>query len=487
MFLLLLGNISYPKAREEFSWSEQERIPDYYQLAQEPPYLVADQNNTVHAFNSQPLALDDDTSPKAAYYRQWTEKGGWSYPNDILYDSAGGSIEVLDVASDHLGRVYLIFQKDFGDVYFTSADLANAGNSNAWSYPTLLARESRPVSIGFEGIGRIAVTKSGTIVVVYSGSEYGNGLYSVYSPDYGDTWSSPYPVYLTGDETVVVTDPALFVGSSGKLHAVWSTFENDGSGGPGYYAAYDPEQQTWAELVELDVPGIRTPSVIEYQNRIFVSYYHRRTNGNWWRYSTDGGETWSDPGQLSPKHVGTNGRVSFVVDSADTLHGLFGERINDLNHGLWEIIWKDGFWSDPAAIVRGPAVRDVVGGNGFDPRSARAVVSNGNTLLVTWTTDGFAGVNGSWFSYETLNAPLLPSVTNPVPTANFDTSSVPTGTANLPTATEVQSTPPLVIDPLKEPSTNRFDPQTSILAGATLAAIVLVSVVILKLRSQAGR
>ena len=51
----------------------------------------------------------------------------------------------------------------------------------------------------------------------------------------------------------------------------------------------------------------------------------------------------------------------------------------------------------------------MVGSNGFGPRSARAVVSNGNVILVTWGTDGFQGTNGAWYSYKKIDAPELPT------------------------------------------------------------------------------
>src|SRR6185436_8292405 len=208
LFLLFI-NVSGPKAQVAFFWSEQKRIPDFPDFTQEPPYLIADQNNTIHAFNAQVLRPDDENSPKAIFYRQWTKEGGWTSPNDIIYDNAGGTVDLLGVTSDSTGTVYLLFEKDYFNIYLTVAYLGNAGNSNAWSPPVLLASQATHVGIGFEIIGAIATDGNGNLVVVYSGSEVGKGLYSVNSSDYGNNWSDPYPVYLTGDETVVVTDPAL--------------------------------------------------------------------------------------------------------------------------------------------------------------------------------------------------------------------------------------------------------------------------------------
>jgi hypothetical protein len=417
ILLLLFVNVNQPKAQGANFWSAQKRIPNYPDFAQEPPFIIADQNHTIHAFNAQPLNLDEGDSPKAIFYRQWTKIGGWTNPNDIIYNSKGGGIDILGVASDSSGMVYLIYQQDSFDIYFSYAYLVNAGSSSAWSSPILIAGGSTHVSTGFEGVAAIGADNNGNIVVIYSGSQFGEGLYSVNSSDHGITWSEPYPIYLTGDETVVVTDPALSLGQSGNFHSVWTTYLSDGSAGPGYYARFAPDTKEWNEPVPLDVPGIRTPDVIEYDGKVIVSYYHANVNGNWWRLSNDGGESWSLPSQISSRHVGTNGRVSFAVDSKNNLYAFFGERINDLNHGMWQCLWTGYSWTTPEPVVKGPQVRDAMGGSGFDPRAARAIVSNGNVILVTWATDGFAGVNGAWYSYKQVDAPELPAMVLPAPTS----------------------------------------------------------------------
>jgi hypothetical protein len=478
LILLLFVNVSQPKAQGEYFWSEQARIPEYPDFTQEPPFLIADRNNTVHAFNSQALNLEDDNSPSAIFYRQWTKDGGWTNPNDIIYNSAGGSLDILGAASDSSGMVYLIYQQDFFNIYFTYAYLANAGSSTAWSQPVLIAGQSTHVSTGFLGIAAIAADGHGNIVVIYSGSQLGKGLYSVTSSDGGASWSDPYPVYLTGDETMSVTDPALVLGQSGSYHAVWATYLSDGGAGPGFYSKFDPATKTWTDPTQLDVPGIRTPDVTEYNGQIIVSYYHDNVNGNWWRLSSDGGKSWSLPSQFSPRFVGTNGRVSFAVDSKNTLYAFFGERINDLNHGMWQCIWTGYAWTDPEPVVKGPQVRDVIGGNGFDPRAARAVVSNGNVMLVTWTTDGFAGENGAWYSYKTLDAPALPAVPNPYPTPNVSVlaTDTPVGLVII----ESTNTPINLGDLSDQPSSFLLSPQTPIFSGAILVLVIIVGLLVLR-------
>lgn len=481
IFLFMMtGNVSNTTAQQAYFWSPQERIPEYHDATEEPPYLIADQNHTIHAFNSQPLDLSNNASPNAIYYRQWTLENGWSTPNDILYDESGGNINLVGVISDKFGIVHLIFLGGDQNLYYTYAYLAQAGSSVSWAEPQIIAGQATRTGPGFENIGAIAVDDDANeLVVIYSGSQYGSGLYYVFSSDHGASWSEPYLVYLVGGGDSVVTDPELYAGKSGVFHVVWSNFRSDGSGGSGYYAFWDSANQSWSNPMKLDVPGIRTPSVIGYNDNIFVSYYHVNSNGNWWRRSSDNGLTWTTPIRISPRHVGTNGGLSFAIDSDDTLHAFFGERINDDNHGIWHVVWTGTSWSNPEAVVRGPQVRDVSGGRGFDPRSARAVISNGNVILVTWGTDGFAGVNGAWYSYKRLNTPELPALPLVVPSVTVQGASTENESNMIPTP-NVESAPPNVLENNDGSSQALRNPQTAILFGVIPVIILLIGIILVR-------
>lgn len=478
LIILFVSNISSSSAQQAFFWSRPEKIPEYYESTEEPPYLIADQNHTVHAFNSQPLDVGNSTSPHAIFYRQWTLENGWTTPNDILYDERVGSINLVGVVSDRFEVVHLVFLGSNLSLYYTYAYLAEAGSSSSWSEPQMIATQVTSSGPGFEIIGAIAVDEdTNNIVIIYSGSEDGNGLYYVFSSDHGTSWSAPHLVYLTGGNDAVVTDPKLFAGKSGIFHAVWSNFRADGFGGSGYYASWDSAKHSWNPSVDLDTPGIRTPSVIEYKEDVFVSYYHISSNGNWWRRSSDYGITWTVPIRISPRHVGTNGGLSFVIDSNGILHAFFGERIDENNHGMWQITWTGTSWSNPEAIVRGTQVRDVVGGRGFDPRSARAVISNGNVLLVTWGTDGFAGVNGAWYSYKRLNTPELPVVPLTVPTVVIQSLSTESNPILIPTTMSVGTPTTTVLGNTGDLIQGSRSPQSAIFLGVIPVVLLLIGII----------
>jgi len=476
---LLLNNFTRSNAQQGY-WAAQRKIPHYLDNTEEPPYLVADQNHTVHAFNSQPLELAEEKSPRAIFYRQWTMENGWTKPNDILYDESSLDTLLVGAVSDKTGVVHLVLQKSIGDLYYTRAFLPEASSPEAWTYPLLIARSSLPMRPGISNIGAIAVDSTGkNLLVVYSGTEYGDGLYYVLSTDQGITWTPPYPVFLAGEQGLIVADPELILSESGSFHAVWTTLNDTGFGGPGYYSRFDSGINAWSDPMELDVPGIRTPSIVEHDSKLFVSYHHIVSNGNWWRNSNDSGQSWSYPNQVSPRHVGTNGGISFVVDSSNTLHGFFGERIDNNNHGMWHIVWTGSSWTNPEAVVKGRQIIDDTGDEGFDPRSARAAVSNGNVILVTWGTDGKAGLNGAWYSYKIFDTPELPTQSWEIPTAPVEQNIL----SENPSATSVViENTPVLAEHLKNKQPGFLqNPHNSILIGAIPAVLLLVGIILLRI------
>jgi hypothetical protein len=78
---------------------------------------------------------------------------------------------------------------------------------------------------------------------------------------------------------------------------------------------------------------------------------------------------------------------------------------------MWYVTWQGGHWSGSESIVSG------LGGAGFDPYDARAVIASGNRLLATWRTDPGNSRPGVWFAYTVLSAPSVDPVpiTTPVP------------------------------------------------------------------------
>jgi hypothetical protein len=176
----------------------------------------------------------------------------------------------------------------------------------------------------------------------------------------------------------------------------------------------------WSQPMPLDKLvglGIAIPTVIEHQGTVLILY----NNGlegqvppvQWMLRSDDGGKTWSQPIRPFPTHIGRNGTISLVVDGADTLHVFFGQRTSGgegepVIHGMWHSVWNNG-WGPLQPVVSAPQSES------FDPYDARAIVSQGNVILVTWRTD--PGRKDVWpfYSSTALDMPELPVVALPTP------------------------------------------------------------------------
>lgn len=414
-------------------WSPQQRIPGY-ENSTEPPILLADRDNIVHAFTTQWMGTKNSQSEWAIIYSKWTLDQGWTQPNDILISPLKQIAQILDVFLDQSGIVHLIFyggDSTYANIYYTSAPVINAGKATAWSDPVLIGSYA-------QGPGSAAIVgdNKGNLIVLYSGIEDGNGVYETSSNDDGSNWSNPNLIFLAPNNQPNVSAIKIVMGQSGWLHAIWNVLDKSGQGRGIYYARFRIGDAQWSEPIilaeALSGYGVLTPTIIEFKDTVIALY--NLTPIIYMRSSKDFGTTWSDPVTPFANHIGVNGSLSLVVDGSNNLHLFFGQRVpgNPDIHGMWHSVWGRDSWSTLEPVVSGP--RNMNGGdNAFDPFNARAVVSQGNTILVTWRTDPGNGVqneNGVWYSYETSSAEALPvkplPTLRPSPTPPLSVNNVPT-------------------------------------------------------------
>lgn len=409
-------------AQQPLTWQPQQTIPDYHPMTN-PPLMIADQNRTVHAFSSQ-WFVDKDEWMRAIVYNYWRMNEGWSTPVDIVLSPHKTDARVTGVYLEpQTGIVHLTFwggDNTDANIYYTKALLAEAGRALAWSKPAIVGENA-----GDPELASITGDENGNLAIIYSGRRQGNGLYTIYSDDGGETWSNPDPSFLTfSDNFPVILD--LAPGASGLTHVVWDVRDTGGNGRQINFSSLDIQQRRWSRpkvLAEVNIGyGVLNPTIIESNGELFVAF-----SGITIMQSSDGGESWTEP-TIPFSLTGVNGVMSFVVDSSQVLHLLWSQRITgspDI-HGAWHSVWQDGRWSTPEPIVSGPAIHDLTGDNAFDPFDVRAIISQGNTLLVTWRSDPGLKGNGVWYSYTQLNTPELPVVVYAPPS---EPAPMPTATA----------------------------------------------------------
>lgn len=402
-------------------WTPQARIAGYFQETL-PPKMVADRNRTVHAFTT--MALSDDPNDSGSleyvvYYSQWTAEAGWSEPNDILISPIKRQARVQSVYLDDAGIIHLVY---FGgdeleaNIYYSWAPAALAAQAGAWAPAQVVGYKAITpdvASLTGDGIG--------SMVLVYSGNlGEGNSLYAVYSEDGGMTWAEPELVFSTYTLVEKVFDFQMSLGASGALHMVWNVTDALGQNIAAFYSQMDNlRDRRWGEPMMLDTPrglGIAIPAVVEHQDNILI-LYNNGLDGQvapvqWLLRSSDGGQTWSQPVRPFTNHIGRNGTISFAVDGNDVLHVFFGQRIGANGerpaiHGMWWSTWNGG-WGPLLPVATAPQSES------FDPYDARAVVSQGNVVLLTWRTD--PGRKDVWPFYAVMTLDVAELPLEPLPT-----------------------------------------------------------------------
>lgn len=439
------------------------------------PIFVADGVGTIHAFNTQNIG---DVFSIA--YSQWLDGVGWTYPIDIV-ESPRGDARISGAFLDKSGMMHLLFWG--GDalganIYYTRAPLQDVRQSTAWEEPRLVGKSAIvPTTAALVGDGE------GFLGVVYSANIEGNGLYFIRSLDGGQTWSQPSIVFRTSDDSTWPSALQLYQAGDDQVHAVWSLADETGNSQAVYYARLRSDYAQWsdpvilAQAIEYEAD---TASIIEYQGQLFVIYHNGFPTTRWMRWSGDGGDTWTEPVRLF-EQVGSNGAAALVVDSNNTLHMFFGNRVGGppAIHGLWHSIWLGQVWSKPAAIVSGPQITIRENGEeGFDPSYAQAIVNRGNQIFVFWRHDPMAGPQNIWYSYFYRDAPQDTRVPYPTltPTQIFDFPTDTPPTEEIPvSAKTVTSNSPQPVSS----GQGRSSPNITIIASLIPVVLVVILIIIM--------
>jgi hypothetical protein len=413
-----IGQQATPESQLHYVWSPAKQIPEYTSM-RAAPYLVADRNRTVHAFN---LERGAGQQPKI-FYRNWTVLLGWSKPIDILLpDTLGGSPTLQGVHLEDNGTLNLIIyagDAQEGNIYYTTANVLRADQADAWASPAPVAVDAGPLAAAaITGDGK------GKLVVVYSGYRYGIGIYEVHSLDGGETWSAPTVVSLSNEQNAFPRYISLETDDLGRIHAAWHLVDDSGQILEARYARLDADFKIWEHGMvlsrrETELEFYGWPAVISSGNVIYVVYTDDFPPTRFVRRSNDGGKSWAPPVRPFP-HQGDYEQPILLKDSSGKIHMIIGNRLPDpVIHGMWHSRLVDNHWTPLFPIVSGPVT------NLFDPTGPQAVISQGNVLLATWTNDvGREYRTGAWYSYTFVDAPELPVQSHQIPSTILKTPAV---------------------------------------------------------------
>lgn len=429
VFQVVFGlNYTVVKADVANLWSPDARVPGYFDDTF-TPFLVIDSYQTVHALTNQ--WINDGKRRLAVVHREWSLSGGWTKPVDIILAPTGDA-RVLGAfldSSDRLHIIFMTYENDTPTVFYSSAPAANADMARAWS-----PHEMVGVAPSLDSAAIIGDDQD-NIFIIYAGTKDGSGVYFVKSIPEGTGWSDPSPIFLTYESNLSPFSIHLVRGPDRQLRATWNVVDSFGLDHGLYFANYNISDSQWSNPVELDLRvdndnyfGPSFPAMVDNGNEIVVMY----NSGNTFaglpvelgrpvqlvRSSSDGGETWNGPLGPFPYHQGRSGEHALVLDSNGIPHVLFTQRIESQGAdgtylvvgGIWHSTFQNGIWTSPDRIPTTYAAHDV-----------RAIVSQGNVLLVVWREDpGAQLTHGVWFSYTILDSPEVP-VISPTPISDSAT------------------------------------------------------------------
>jgi hypothetical protein len=415
-------------------WSKPYRLSSEAGRASEAT-LVADQYGYVHCFWSETLFEDQRTILQYARF----DGGTWSAPNDFYITSRG--IENMSSVVDQHGTLHLIWTESYnGPVYYTHAPASNALSVQNWAQPLRI-----PIPAG---IVRLQVDSKGVFHILYVNRTEELGVYYVRSEDQGQTWSESLWLDPNIPPDHTPQDLNFELDDTDGLHAVWNygALLNDipSSASVRYTHSFDGGD-TWSLPFILDQYGngdnqngaASGPRLIVQGQTVNVIWaagagepllLHR-----FHRFSTDAGQTWSQPQWIFGDLHG-QAWDGLAVDGAGRVH-FFGQVRYPM--GIYHAYWDQAQWSGPSLVYliagEGESIGDRVHAHYTLP-----VLRAGNQLVLTFT-DGPADPNRRLFvMYRTLDdiAPLeiIPTPTSP-PTLIPPPSPTPMQPEPTPTAT----------------------------------------------------
>jgi hypothetical protein len=325
------------------------------------PVVVADSSGVVHVFWTE-NNHEYGSFNNLIYYTR-LEGQAWSQPVDILISPLGleGTADHPTVAIGPDGRFHLAFVSGFsGQIYYSSAPVDEAGNVRGWQNPLLVSMDATQAAAP-----NIEIDAKGILHLTYAISQGTlQGIYHTTSLDWGATWSNPslIPGTQLGNNTIL-EDLRMALSPEGEVHLAWMWTKADEVFPPrGIYSTYtmDPNHESWSNpLVVVDGP-YRYPDLAfdGHGNLIMVWSGTSQDRYKFWKWSGDGGRTWSPVKKFS-QLGGFQGYSGLAVDSLGNLHlgmvaSCYRLNFNGKIYGgdaLIHSLWDGKSWSNPEPLL----------------------------------------------------------------------------------------------------------------------------------------
>jgi len=468
----------------EVKWFSPEMVSGSFGCHSTDPAIVADQTGTVHLFWSETVGecvveRSEMQPGNAIAYSHW-DGSMWSEPMDVLVSPDGGAIWQPVAAVDSTGLLHLIWASEFGALYYSHAYVSAASTAHGWLSPVELASGLPTLALP----AALAVDSQQRVHVIYTSREPTQEVMHIVSMDGGMTWAWDQVTAVSaamflppGAENLVSGGTVLTIDEADRLHVGWTMFNADGFGVIVFYAQSRNGGLSWSEPMVVDEKGpddyeadwmniatVGTDTIM----LVWIGVGH--PPGRSYRYSLDGGQTWTPPTHFMEGLVGETESPRMVVDSASTIHLLTPARrdTGDRTSGTRYLTWSKGFWSDPF-LIPGPAGKE----RRYGGLRHTTTIRLGHEIFDAWFDEGLGAI---WVVRGIVDAPVL----DPLPFLKLERSSEEKDeevAAPGPQATPSLSPDiPISVEPL--PSSSDSDKDTlKVVLGGTLPAFLITLLV----------
>ena len=362
--------------------------------------LICDPNQNLHILWSK-----SHSNGSEIYYRT-DAAGALSTPIDVLALSDPLAIRLSAALNKPDSTLHLVWQNNYikGDVFYSRAPVAEAGDTRGWDTPRLAVSQA--------DWAQVLADDAGSLHLIYGVSDavgYENSLYHVRSDDDGLSWSEPSLIYETSSVPSTISALAA-LDAAGRLH-VGITIRSQEYGvysELGYIRSLDGGQ-TWQPYQVIAKQSEATPNVSVIapfafgKDEIHLTWHDPRRMHMW---STDGGVTWSSPIQIIELGAGFGGVNYLAKDSAGVLRVVTG-----VANGVYVSTFTNSQWGAAEQIEN----------RHMDPHYQQLVVCQGNQLHVSYD-DRVVADTTVWYSHKQVDAPHIEQ--SPIPTQVARTHSV---------------------------------------------------------------
>lgn len=328
------------------------------------PYLVADPTGVIHLFWAERVTGEANSIPNvpdAVMYSVWNGER-WSPPTDLFlspYDHFNRRTTGLRAVIDESRTIHLLWQGPDNLLFYSSVHADDARSARLWQEPQVLATDEA----GSQYSAYLTYEAPNTLHVAYGrgiADTENRSVVSIRSTDNGQTWSEPIEIYRMPALGRGPSNVRLLAGSSTRLYATWTEWDQSGNGQAIYFARSQDSGLTWEQPVRLaerqgaeyerdwvSLATLGDDELVAFWEGGFRAYRQAQ-------YSDDGGVTWSEPIDTLDWLIADNGFAEFIEDSAGRLHLFVSQRVREGNldkgegNAIWHTVWEgDKKWREP--------------------------------------------------------------------------------------------------------------------------------------------